>query len=151
MPLVDDCSDGSPAVATLADAPAKGHGLELDRELDGPILRVRCDDSVHGIVLTGAGERVSRAGADRAMLERAAPRHKDQFRLPAGERRPVSPAGPRGSGAATVPPAGAAPRRGASRPRPAGRGRDRSGGPMHGRVPPTPRGGGRDHQGGVRR
>ncbi len=85
MPLVEYAQDGPLAVVTLNNAPANCYSYELNRELDDAILRARFDDSVHVIVLTGAGDRFFCAGADIAMLEAVTPRYKYQFCLHANE------------------------------------------------------------------
>ena len=85
MPLVESLQDGPLAVVTLSNAPANCYSYELNRELDEAILRARFDDSVHVIVLTGAGDRFFCAGADIAMLEAVTPRYKYQFCLHANE------------------------------------------------------------------
>ena len=46
------------------------------RELDAHILDARMDESVHVLLLTGAGEKFFCAGADIAMLEKANPYFK---------------------------------------------------------------------------
>jgi len=55
------------------------------RELDEEILRARFGDSVHVVVLTGAGEKFFCAGADIAMLAQASPSFKYHFCLHANE------------------------------------------------------------------
>ena len=49
---------------------------EMMRELDAHILDARMDESVHVLLLTGAGEKFFCAGADIAMLEKANPYFK---------------------------------------------------------------------------
>src|SRR5215470_15982154 len=57
----------------------------MHRELDAAILDCRFDDSVHVLVLTGAGEKFFCAGADIAMLARVTPEWKYNFCLHANE------------------------------------------------------------------
>ena len=52
------------AVLTLDDPPANTYTYELMQDLDRAILRARMDESVHVVVLTGAGEKAFAAGAD---------------------------------------------------------------------------------------
>ncbi len=85
MALVDYRTDGPVAVITLNNAPANCYSLELNKALDEAVLRARFDDSVHVIVLTGAGDRFFCAGADIAMLESVTPRYKYYFCLHANE------------------------------------------------------------------
>ena len=73
------------AVLTLDNPPANAYSYDLNRELDEAILRARMDDSVHAIVLRGAGDRFFCAGADIAMLAKAAPSFKYAFCLHANE------------------------------------------------------------------
>src|SRR5258705_4726925 len=55
------------------------------RELDAPILEGRMDETVHVVVLTGAGEKFFCAGADIGMLQSASPYFKYNFCLHANE------------------------------------------------------------------
>ena len=55
------------------------------REIDAAILGARMDDSVHVIVIRGAGEKFFCAGANIAMLKEAAPEFKYYFCLHANE------------------------------------------------------------------
>src|SRR5947199_10712523 len=55
------------------------------RELDAHVLDARFDQSVHVIVVTGAGEKFFCAGADIKMLEKADPYFKYNFCLHANE------------------------------------------------------------------
>ncbi len=73
------------AVLTLDSPPANTYSYDLNRRLDDAILRARMDDAVHVIVLRGAGDRFFCAGADIAMLEKAAPTFKYAFCLHANE------------------------------------------------------------------
>jgi enoyl-CoA hydratase/carnithine racemase len=73
------------AVLTLDHPPANTYSYDLNRRLDEAVLRARMDDAVHVIVLRGAGDRFFCAGADIAMLEKAAPSFKYYFCLHANE------------------------------------------------------------------
>ena len=46
------------------------------RELDAHILDARMDESVHVLMLTGAGDKFFCAGADIEMLQKSAPYFK---------------------------------------------------------------------------
>ena len=84
-PLVDYAASEGVAVLTLDNPPANAYSYELNRVLDDAILRARMDDAAHVIVLRGAGDRFFCAGADIAMLEKAAPAFKYAFCLHANE------------------------------------------------------------------
>ena len=58
-------------VLELKNPPANTYSYEMMRELDA-----RMDESVHVLLLTGAGEKFFCAGADIAMLEKANPYFK---------------------------------------------------------------------------
>ena len=79
-----DLHDGV-ALLTLTNPPANAYSHEMHRELDDAILRARFDESVHVIVLTGAGEKFFCAGADIAMLAEVTPEWKYNFCLHANE------------------------------------------------------------------
>ena len=83
--LVGYEADGGIAVLTLRNPPANTYSYEMNRALDESILRARFDDSVHVLVLRGAGDRFFCAGADIAMLDGAAPSFKYYFCLHANE------------------------------------------------------------------
>lgn len=73
------------AVLTLTDPPANTYSYEMMQQLDAAILRARMDESVHAIVLTGAGGKFFCAGADIAMLRDVTPTFKYYFCLHANE------------------------------------------------------------------
>jgi enoyl-CoA hydratase/carnithine racemase len=85
MPLVDLRKDQGVALLTLSNPPANAYSHEMHRELDAAILDCRFDESVHVLVLTGAGEKFFCAGADIALLARVTPEWKYQFCLHANE------------------------------------------------------------------
>lgn len=76
---------GGVALLTLTHPPANGYSYEMMRDLDEGILRARMDESVHVIVLAGAGERFFCAGADISMLNAVTPAFKYAFCLHANE------------------------------------------------------------------
>ncbi len=73
------------AVMELSNPPANAYSYAMFRQLDDAILRARMDDSVHVLVVTGAGDKFFCAGADIAMLEKATPDFKYYFCLHANE------------------------------------------------------------------
>ena len=79
-----EAADG---IATLAltDPPANTYSYEMMRALDEAVLKARMDDSVHVLVLRGAGEKFFCAGANIKMLASVTPRFKYYFCLHANE------------------------------------------------------------------
>ncbi len=77
--------DAGVAVLELNDPPANTYSYVMNRQLDEAILQARMDDSVHVIVLTGAGEKFFCAGANIAMLTEVDPTFKYYFCLHANE------------------------------------------------------------------
>jgi enoyl-CoA hydratase/carnithine racemase len=73
------------AVLTLEDPPANTYTYEMMQDLDRAILTARMDDSVHVIVMTGAGEKFFCAGANIQMLNSVTPQFKYYFCLHANE------------------------------------------------------------------
>jgi enoyl-CoA hydratase/carnithine racemase len=73
------------AILTLDHAPANTYSYEMMRALDEAILRARFDETVHVLLLTGAGEKFFCAGADIEMLKRVDPYFKYAFCLHANE------------------------------------------------------------------
>ena len=57
------------ATITLVDPPANTYSYEMMQELDAAVLQARLDDSVHVLVLLGAGEKFFCAGANIQMLQ----------------------------------------------------------------------------------
>ena len=78
-------ADGGIATVTLTAPPANTYSYEMMRALDEAVLRARMDDTVHVIVLRGAGEKFFCAGADIKMLQAVTPRFKYYFCLHANE------------------------------------------------------------------
>ncbi|MCA1619091.1 MAG: enoyl-CoA hydratase/isomerase family protein [Acidobacteria bacterium] len=73
------------ALLTLNDPPANTYSYEMMRQLDRAILAARMDESVHVVVITGAGEKFFCAGADIRMLTEVTPTFKYYFCLHANE------------------------------------------------------------------
>src|SRR5712664_2557339 len=69
----------------MDDPPANTYTYEMMRQLDAAILQGRMDESVHVIVLRGAGEKFFSAGASIPMLTKADPQFKYYFCLHANE------------------------------------------------------------------
>jgi enoyl-CoA hydratase/carnithine racemase len=78
-------NDGGLAIIHMDDAPANTYTYEMMQQLDTAILRARMDESVHVIVLRGAGEKFFSAGASIPMLTKADPTFKYYFCLHANE------------------------------------------------------------------
>lgn len=85
MALVNNSRQDGVALLELDAPPANTYSYEMMQELDRALLAARMDDSVHVIVLTGAGEKFFCAGADIKMLNEAAPSFKYYFCLHANE------------------------------------------------------------------
>src|SRR3989454_8495063 len=73
------------AILEMDDPPANTYTYEMMRQLDTAILQGRMDESVHVIVLRGAGEKFFSAGASIPMLTKADPQFKYYFCLHANE------------------------------------------------------------------
>src|SRR5467141_2529153 len=86
-PLMSASKHEGVMVLELRNPPANtySYSYEMMRELDAHILDARMDESVHVLMLTGAGEKFFCAGADIAMLEKALPYFKYNFCLHANE------------------------------------------------------------------
>jgi enoyl-CoA hydratase/carnithine racemase len=78
-------NDGGLGIIQMEDAPANTYTYEMMQQLDTAILRARMDESVHVIVLRGAGEKFFSAGASIPMLTKADPTFKYYFCLHANE------------------------------------------------------------------
>ncbi len=79
-----EAADGI-AILTLTDPPANTYSYEMMRALDDAVLKARMDDSVHVLVLRGAGDKFFCAGANIKMLASVTPRFKYYFCLHANE------------------------------------------------------------------
>lgn len=73
------------AIIEMDDAPANTYTYEMMRQLDESILQARMDDSVHVLLLRGAGEKFFSAGASIPMLAKVDPQFKYYFCLHANE------------------------------------------------------------------
>jgi enoyl-CoA hydratase/carnithine racemase len=78
-------TDGGLAIIQMDDAPANTYTYEMMQQLDTAILRARMEESVHVIVLRGAGDKFFSAGASIPMLTKADPTFKYYFCLHANE------------------------------------------------------------------
>ena len=73
------------AVITMDDPPANTYTHEMMVELDTAIVQARFDESVHVIVIRGAGDKFFSAGANIKMLQTSDPYFKYYFCLHANE------------------------------------------------------------------
>ena len=73
------------AILTMDDPPANTYTHEMMRDLDEAIVQARFDESVHVIVIRGAGEKFFSAGANIQMLKTSDPYFKYFFCLHANE------------------------------------------------------------------
>jgi enoyl-CoA hydratase/carnithine racemase len=73
------------AIFELDDPPANTYTYEMMQQLDTAILNARMDDSVHVLLIRGAGEKFFSAGASIPMLTKADPQFKYYFCLHANE------------------------------------------------------------------
>jgi enoyl-CoA hydratase/carnithine racemase len=73
------------AILEMNDAPANTYSYEMMQQLDTAILQARMDESVHVILMRGAGEKFFSAGASISMLTTADPTFKYYFCLHANE------------------------------------------------------------------
>jgi len=73
------------AVIELTNPPANTYSYEMMGQLDEAILQARFDESVHVLVIRGAGDRFFCAGADINMLNAVTPTFKYYFCLHANE------------------------------------------------------------------
>ncbi len=83
--LVEYRAANGVAVLELNDPPANTYTFEMMRDLDEAILQARFDESVHVVVVRGAGEKFFCAGANINMLKTVNPTFKYYFCLHANE------------------------------------------------------------------
>ena len=76
MPLVNASKHDGVMVLELRNPPANTYSYEMMRELDAQVLDARMDESVHVLMLSGAGDKFFCAGADIEMLQKSAPYFK---------------------------------------------------------------------------
>jgi enoyl-CoA hydratase/carnithine racemase len=69
----------------MDDPPANTYTHDMMRQLDAAILKARMDETVHVIVIRGAGDKFFSAGASIPMLSKAEPQFKYYFCLHANE------------------------------------------------------------------
>src|SRR5258705_13803658 len=72
-PLVNASKHDGVMVLELRNPPANTYSYEMMRELDVHILDARMDESIHVLMLTGAGDKFLCAGGAIARLENANP------------------------------------------------------------------------------
>src|SRR5436309_10823329 len=83
--LIHYTADQGMAWIEINDPPANTYTYEMMQQLDAAILKARMDDSVHVLVLRGAGEKFFSAGANIKMLASVTPEFKYYFCLHANE------------------------------------------------------------------
>ncbi len=83
--LINYQAIGGLAWIEMNDPPANTYTYEMMRQFDEAILRARMDDSVHVLILRGAGEKFFSAGANIKMLSSVTPEFKYYFCLHANE------------------------------------------------------------------
>jgi enoyl-CoA hydratase/carnithine racemase len=83
--LVQYTVDAGLAIIELNDPPANTYSYEMMRQLDEAILAARMDETVHVIILRGAGDKFFCAGAGISMLTSVTPQFKYYFCLHANE------------------------------------------------------------------
>jgi enoyl-CoA hydratase len=72
-------------IIELTNPPANTYSYEMMSQLDAAILQARFDESVHVILLRGAGDKFFSAGAEISMLNSVTPTFKYYFCLHANE------------------------------------------------------------------
>src|SRR5438874_8064404 len=85
MTLVNASKHEGVMVLELTNPPANTYSYEMMKQIDAHVLDARFDESVHVLLITGAGEKFFCAGADIKMLEGANPYFKYNFCLHANE------------------------------------------------------------------
>jgi enoyl-CoA hydratase/carnithine racemase len=83
--LVDYRTKNGVATIELTDPPANTYTYEMMRDLDDAILQARFDETIHVVVIRGAGEKFFCAGANINMLKTVNPTFKYYFCLHANE------------------------------------------------------------------
>ena len=85
MGKVDYSTQDGIATLALNNPKANAYDYDVMRDLDAAILEARMDESVHVLIIRGAGEKFFCAGADIKMLNEKTPHHFYYFSLHAGE------------------------------------------------------------------
>jgi enoyl-CoA hydratase/carnithine racemase len=85
VPTINYTATAGIALVELNDPPANTYSYEMMQEIDAAVLAARMDQTVHVIVLTGAGEKFFCAGANIGTLKAADPNFKYYFCLHANE------------------------------------------------------------------
>jgi enoyl-CoA hydratase len=83
--LVNYATNDGVGIIELTNPPANTYSYEMMTQLDAAILQARFDDSVHVILLRGAGDTFFSAGAEISMLGSVTPTFKYYFCLHANE------------------------------------------------------------------
>jgi len=83
--LINYQAEGGIAWIEMNDPPANTYTYEMMQQIDDAILRARFDDSVHVVILRGAGDKFFSAGANIKMLASVTPEFKYYFCLHANE------------------------------------------------------------------
>ena len=85
MGKVDYSTQDGIATLALNNPKANAYDYEVMRDMDAAILEARMDESVHVLIIRGAGEKFFCAGADIKMLNAKTPHHFYYFSLHANE------------------------------------------------------------------
>ncbi len=83
--LINYSAESGLAWIEMNDPPANTYTYEMMQQMDAAILQARMDDTVHAIILRGAGEKFFSAGANIKMLSSVTPEFKYYFCLHANE------------------------------------------------------------------
>jgi enoyl-CoA hydratase len=83
--LVNYSTNEGIGIIELTNPPANTYSYEMMSQLDAAILQARFDESVHVILLRGAGDKFFSAGAEISMLNSVTPTFKYYFCLHANE------------------------------------------------------------------
>ncbi len=83
--LINYQAEGGIAWIEMNDPPANTYTYEMMQQFDRAILRARFDDSIHVVILRGAGDKFFSAGANIKMLATVTPEFKYYFCLHANE------------------------------------------------------------------
>ncbi len=83
--LVNYTATGGIGIIELTNPPANTYSYEMMSQLDKAILQARFDESIHVILIRGAGEKFFSAGAEISMLNAVTPTFKYYFCLHANE------------------------------------------------------------------